>query len=219
MRSENKSENESEGTADRSVVLPAAAGERWFLPRQLAGLALDYLRWTQMLPMIAAWTFFGLMIAALLLTNFQDVAMPMTERLLLLVERLFGPFDGAEFGQSDASGALHFTDEDILPMVYRAWALLALVAWVLGMIWRALFGARPAVPLRRTLIRAAVAAAIGVGLCLFAWAFGSETFQGGPIGWLALFVGAGLVVWLVSVYALGVSALIDRMHHAIGSAR
>jgi len=85
MRSENKSENESEGTADPSVVLPAAAGERWFLPRQLAGLALDYLRWTQMLPMIAAWTFFGLMIAALLLTNFQDVAMPMTERLLLLV--------------------------------------------------------------------------------------------------------------------------------------
>ena len=219
MRSENKSANESEGTADRSVVLPAAAGKRWFLPRQLAGLALDYLRWTQMLPMIAAWTFFGLMIVALLLTNFQDVAMPLTGRLLLLAERLFGPSDGAGFGQSDASGALHFTDEDILPIVYRGWALLALAGWLLGMVWRRMVGPRPPLALRRKMIRAGIAAAIGVGLCLFAWAFGSETFQGGPIGWLALFFSAGLAVWLVSLYSLGVSALIGSMHHAIGSAR
>ncbi|PKL95526.1 MAG: hypothetical protein CVV18_05200 [Gammaproteobacteria bacterium HGW-Gammaproteobacteria-8] len=87
------------------------------------------------------------------------------------------------------------------------------------MIWRARFGARPPLPLRRKLIRAAVAAAAGVGLCLFSWAFGSETFQGGPIGWLVLFFGAGLAVWLVSLYSLSVSALIDRIHRAIGSDR
>lgn len=211
-----RSENES----GPGGLMPDSPGdERWFLPRQIAGLGLDYLRWTQLLPMVAGWTFFGLMIAALLLTNFQDVAMPLTERLLLLAERLFGPFDGAEFGQSGESGALHFTDEDILPIVYRGWALLALAGWVLGMIWRALFGARPSAPLRRKLIRAAVAAGIGVGLCLFAWAFGSETFQGGPIGWLALFFGAGFAVWLVSLYSLAVSAVIDRLHRAICSDR
>jgi hypothetical protein len=211
-----RSENES----GPGGLMPVSTGdERWFLPRQLAGLALDYLRWTQLLPMVAGWTFFGLMIAALLVTNFQDVAMPLTGRVLLLAERLFGPFDGAGFGQSDESGALHFTDEDILPIVYRAWALLALAGWVLGMIWRRIFGVRPPVALRRKLIRAAVAAGIGVGLCLFAWAFGSETFQGGPIGWLALFFGAGLAVWLVSLYSLSASALIDRLHRAIGTDR
>lgn len=208
--------SESESDPAGPKPLPTT-DDRWFLPRQLAGLALDYLRWTQMLPMIAAWTLFGLMIAALLLTNFQDAAMPLTGRVLLLVERLFGPLDGNEFGQSDDAGALHFTEEDILPFVYRTWALLALAGWLLGMIWRARFGARPPVPLRRKLIRAAIAASVGVGLCLLSWGFGSETFHGGAIGWLALFFGAGLAVWLVSAYALSVSALIDRLHRAIGS--
>ncbi|PKL95525.1 MAG: hypothetical protein CVV18_05195 [Gammaproteobacteria bacterium HGW-Gammaproteobacteria-8] len=82
----------------------SSSQDRWFIPRQLAGLALDYLRWTQFLPMLAGWAFFGLMIAALALINFQDVAMPMTERALLLAERLFGPFDDTGFGQTDAAG-------------------------------------------------------------------------------------------------------------------
>lgn len=205
-------ENESDSVGHRPR---AAADERWFLPRQLAGLALDYLRWTQILPMVAAWTFFGLMIAALLLTNFHETAMPLTERALVLVERLFGPFESTQAGAEDDAGALHFTDEDILPIVYRAWGLLALAGWLLGMLWRWRFGARPPVPLRRKLVRAAIAAVIGVGLCLFAWGFGSETFHGGPIGWLALFFGAGLAVWLVSAYALSVSALIDRIQQSL----
>ncbi|GAB4178526.1 MAG: hypothetical protein Kow0020_14560 [Wenzhouxiangellaceae bacterium] len=189
------------------------------LPRLLASRALGYFRWTQLTPMIAAWTFYALMIGALLITNLQDQSLPVLERTWVVLEELFGPFDEQDFGETDADGALHFTEDDILPAVLRAWGLLSLVLWLLGMLVGAVFGYPPRATLSRKLAVAAVAALVGVALCLCAWSFGSETFHGSAMGWIALFLGSGLLVWLISAWSLTIGTLVDRLQLALDDSR
>lgn len=207
--------------------------EHVHLIRALASLALDYLRWTQLVPMLFAWTFLLLMVAALLLTNFQDASFALLERGIGVYERVVGPLDlgppgatdgdvGAQGGSSsgpdagagadpDVVPATTFTDEDIMPVVLRAWALLALVGWLFGVLRSMLFGPRRPGRLWPKL-RIALYVAIGCsGLMWIAYALGTSTFNGGVAGWALLFIGGPLAVWLVSVWSLGFGHLVGRL--------
>ena len=195
--------------------------EHVHLLRALASLALDYLRWTQLVPMLFAWTFLLLLAGALLLTNFQDASFSLLERGMTLYERVAGPFDdepppveaGPGAAPESAPGsapddAVHFSDEDILPVVLRAWGLLALVGWLFGVLRTLLFGPREPARLGRKLRIAAYCAAGCSGLMWIAYLLGSETFHGGAAGWAALFVGVPLGVWMISAWSLGFGHLV-----------
>ncbi|MBY6204165.1 hypothetical protein [Halomonas denitrificans] len=207
--------------------------EHVHLVRALASLALDYLRWTQLVPMLFSWTFLLLMVAALLLTNFQDASFALLERGIGVYERVVGPLDlgppgatddgatsatgaapGAAGGAEDrdeAAPAMTFTDEDILPVVLRAWALLALVGWLFGVLRSMLFGPREPRRLWPKL-RIALYVAIGCsGLMWIAYALGTSTFNGGIAGWALLFTGIPLGVWLVSAWSLTFGHLVGRL--------
>jgi hypothetical protein len=199
--------------------------EHVHLLRALASLALDYVRWTQLVPMLFAWTFLLLLVGALLLTNFQDASFSLLERGMTLYERIAGPFEegpapdppippsdpASENPAADgADGALRFSDEDIMPVVLRAWGLLALVGWLFGVLRTLLFGPREPARLGRKLRIAAYVAAGCSGLMWIAYLLGSETFHGSAAGWAALFTGVPFGVWLISAWSLGVG-------HAIGA--
>ena len=173
--------------------------------------------------MLFAWTFLVLMVAALLLANFQDQSFALLERAITAWERWFGPIEPAppadgsatETG-ADGNGVLRFGDEDLVPLVVRGWALLALAGWILGMARELLFGPRKRWSLRAKLWMAGVPAAICSGLMLAAWSFGGNTFHGPFLGWLAMFLGLPFAVWIVSAWSLSVGHVLDiaiqRLH-------
>jgi len=122
--------------------------------------------------------------------------------------------DGA--GRVDASGALHLDDIDIRPWIVRGWLVLALIGALFDGVLRGRFSIWPA-RLRGRLALAAVPA-VGAALGLVAcYLFGNEQFHGSLFSWLLLFVGAPLVVWLVSVYSLTISALLGALIDRIDS--
>lgn len=71
----------------------AGPGSPPSLARVLAGLALDYLRWSQLVPMVMAWAFLLLMVGAMLLVNFQQQSFQLIDSAARLYERVAGPID------------------------------------------------------------------------------------------------------------------------------
>lgn len=197
------------------------------VPRILAGLAIDYFRWTQIVPMITAWAFLLVMLGAMLLVSFQQQSFSLIEWGVINFERVFGP-TGVESpampdsgppprteSVEDADGAIRFSDEDFMPWVLRAWSVVALLGWLAGMLRAKLFGPRAPMRLKRKLAVAAIPAAACVALFLVAYFFGSEAFDGSGFGWLLLFAGFPLGVWLVSAYSLAVAHALDILRRRI----
>lgn len=198
---------------------------------------LGYLRWTQLVPMLVAWVFLLIMVGAMLLVNFQDQSFALAERGIGLYERVFGPLepvgepvrepgetaapeptpDQAHSADGDsASGAVHFSGDDIVAWLTPYWLLASLAGWLLGGLRSMLFGPRPGMPLPRKLIIAAAAAALcSVGFFV-SWLFGSEAFEDNPVGWVALFLGMPFLVWLVSAWCLSVAHLLDHLAGVMG---
>jgi len=194
------------------------------VPRVLIGLAIDYFRWTQLVPMITAWAFLILMVAAMLLVNFQQQSFSMIEWGATTFECVFGANGpapavieaGAEAEVAEGTdGAIRFSDEDFMPWVLRAWAVLALAGWLLGMLRALLFGPREPMRLKRKLVLAAVPAGASVALFALAYFFGSEEFHGSAVGWMLMFAGFPLGVWLVSAYSLAVTHGLDILRRRI----
>jgi len=198
------------------------------LLRVLIGLGLDYVRWTQFVPMIMAWAFLLLMVGAMLLTNFQQQSFELIESGIGLYERIAGPVEPASVRPAAGEPAevapapatrdgqsTTFTGDDLKSLIVKVWGVLALAGWVLGMVWRLLFGRRARWSLKRRLLVTALAGVACTGVMLFAYAFGSETFHGPFAQWLLLFVGAPLIVWCVSAWSLSVSTLISAIKRRI----
>jgi hypothetical protein len=182
------------------------------LIRLLAGLALDYLRWTQLIPMIMAWTFLLIMVAAMLLTNFQQQSFELIDSGVRFYERFAGPLEPVEEAQpSGQSESLTWSGDDLRPLVIRLWGLLAAAGWLLGMAWRLLFGARPRASLTRKLLLAGVAGLVCSVLFLFSYFFGSESFNDPFWQWLLLFFGIPFVVWCISAWSLSIGWAIGRL--------
>ncbi len=198
------------------------------VPRVLAGLAIDYFRWTQLIPMITAWTFLLLMVGAMLLVSFQQQSFSLIERGASTYERVFGPIEPgpsatpggpapAEQTESGASedGVIRFSDEDFMPWVLRAWGIAALAGWLLGMLFAAVFGPREPMRLRSKLLLPGIPAAVCVVLFGVAYFFGSEEFHGSPVGWVLMFTGFPLGVWLVSACCLSVAHALDILRRRL----
>jgi len=194
------------------------------VPRVLIGLAIDYFRWTQMVPMITAWAFLLVMVGAMLLVNFQQQSFSLIEWGATTYDRVFGPAQAESElptpKTGDASdraegGAVTFSDEDFMPWVLKAWAIMALAGWLLGMLRAVVFGPREPMRLKRKLVLAAIPAAACAALFAVAYFLGSEEFHGSAAGWMLLFTGFPIGVWLVSAYSLSVTHGLDMFRRWI----
>jgi len=175
--------------------------------RVVLELAVDYFRWTQLVPMIFAWAFLLLSVIIILLLNFQHVldalvvsVWPLLERWELLTE------EQAETGDISIS----LEDSEIKGFVYKAWAIVAVIGYLLGQIIRLITGPRPTMSLPRKLgitAMACVLASIGLFAAFF---FGSEEFTGSSDGWFVMFIFGPLAVWLISAYSLSVGHVLQK---------
>lgn len=174
----------------------------------IAGLLIDYLRWTQLVPMIFAWAFLLFSVAAVVAINFQQSV----EAVVLPILDVFDAWEWLEeVADEDGQVSISLGDADIKGFVYKAWAALAAVGYLLGMLVSLVTGPRPPMPLGRKLVLAAVPAVLASAAFFLAWLFGSETFTGAAAGWVAMFLIGPLVVWLISAYSLSVGHVLEHV--------
>lgn len=196
----------------------------------VAAAGLGYFRWTQLVPMLMAWSFLLFMLGSMILVNFQEESFSLLERAGAVYVELVGGDDGAPGPSSDAAqpqqdgsadGAIRFDGEDLKGWIWRAWGVASLAGWLLGGVWRWAFGPGEPWPLGRKLgLAALLAGACSAGLFLV-WGFARVTYHGSAVGWTALFLGVPVGVWLLSAWSLGVSHLLGRVvdHLRSGDAR
>lgn len=186
--------------------------------RSLAGLFIDYLRWTQLVPMLVAWSFLLLALSMLALVNFQEQGFTAVELLATMWERYawLPRLDEAVVSQPD--GSMMLDDDGFKRVVVRAWASLSLVLFVLGWVWRAAFGTAQPRSFRWKLVWPLLGAVVVWAAFFAVYLFGSETFHGSAASWVLMFAGACAAVFVVSVYSLGVGHVLGLLRRAVDAA-
>ncbi len=183
--------------------------------RYLFSILLDFVRWSQMVPMVLAWAFMLIALVAMTIINFQQTSFTFFEWVAGLWERhdWLPVWSTPAYEQTD--GSVHITDEQLRPLILKAWGWLSLILLIIDLLRTSLFGVRQARSLRRGLVITALGCAmVGTGFGLN-YLFGNEPYQGGPFGWLVLFIGGPAVVWLISAYSLSVNHLLNGLNRKL----
>jgi hypothetical protein len=175
----------------------------------LLSLGLDYLRWTQLTPMLLTWSFAFFVLVVLIITSFEQQAFSAIEYMMQWLVQLpvVGEYFIARFSAEDTGVKLDM--EDLKSYVLRGWFFVSLVLMLVRMALSALFGPFQPWTLKRKILY------VGFGCLLFLaglvciYLTGSENFNGAMAGWMLNFTAWSLLVFLVSVYCLSIS-------HAIG---
>ena len=184
------------------------------IAKLLAKLGLDYVRWTQLIPMVIGWAFALIMIFGISLVAFQGSIDAMIERAEPTIERILGPVTEtpAEENSPDESATIKLTEDDIVPWIYRIWGGLALLGWIFSIIRTKLFGPKPSRKLKRKIGITAIACIAYTGiLILFNLSIGDFSGNTGP-ELLVFFVLLPILLFIVSVWGLSISHIIDKLH-------
>lgn len=183
--------------------------------RYLFSIVLEYIRWSQMAPMILAWAFLLIALVAMTVINLQQASFTFLEWLMGIWQRYdwLPTWDNGEISEQD--GTWHITDEQLKPLILKAWGVLSLLLLIIDLLRTSLFGPREPKPLSRSLLIAAIVCVLFIAGFLLNYFFGSEPYAGSKAGWLALFIGGPAVVWLISAYGLSVNHLLSRINNKL----
>lgn len=180
--------------------------------RYLVSIGLDYIRWSQMVPMILAWAFILLALTAMTFINFQETSVSILAWLSGIWEKYewLPSIDLSAYEQAD--GSIRITDELLQPAILKAWGVISLVLLVIDLLRTSFSGQREHKTLSRKLLIAAIGCAIlSVGFLLNYW-LSSESYDDGTTGWVTLFIGAPALVWLISAYSLSIGHLLNNIN-------
>ncbi len=197
------------------MTVPFAVRPQNQIPKLLLSLGLDYIRWTQLTPMLMVWGVAVLMVLALTFVSFQEQTFSALEWLMQWLMQL--PIVGERITQvlSDQDSEMHMTTADFKSFMLSAWSVVSLVFMLASMAISALFG--PFEPW--TLKRKFLIVGIGVGLLLTGMIFNyyaaPDKFDGGLSGWALNFSLMGLMVFLVSAYSLSISHFLLFLNRAL----
>jgi len=181
------------------------------LPGLLTGFVIDYFRWLALVPMVFSWALLILVVVVMLAINFQGDIDRMLQRAEPWVERWLGPAESDEVNAAEEAETIDLTELDLKNWVYRIWLFAALAGYLLGLVRSWLFGPWHPPPMKRKLVRVAMAAGSCSALLFFAWLFGSEAYAGSAAGWVVMFVLFPLLVWVISAGSLAFSHLLDQI--------
>jgi hypothetical protein len=178
-------------------------------------LGIDYLRWTQLTPLVTIWAFGIAMLAAMLFINFEEQSWDALGSLLEWIAGL--PVIGDAFSARMESLAgedetIKLSGNDLKAAVLKAWSLLSLAFLLLALALNWAFGPFKPWSLKRKLgIAALCCLALLAGFV--AVYFGDpELFNGPAAGWMLNFGGICLLLFIVSAWCLSIA-------HALGLAR
>lgn len=206
----------------RVAGLPAPA-------RVLLGLALGYLRWVSLTPMVVVWAFYLFMIVFMVYVNFEGSFWDGLERGYEVYRERIGPIAWIEENQQRYEAQqstrdidpvhqerVNFTLDDVMPWIMQVWGFIALAAWLMSLGRHLVLGPRPPRTLACKLRILMVAVAVGWALLFVAYFLGNTAYHGSFWGWFALYTGSAFVVTLVSVPILALSQLFDFLDDRLG---
>ncbi|MCC5943108.1 MAG: hypothetical protein JJU37_16300 [Balneolaceae bacterium] len=182
----------------------------------IAHFTLDYVRWTQLVPMVLGWAFAIIMVLALLLVAFQGEIDALLSRAEPTIERWLGtPPEAVQNEPSGSSETISLNEDDIMPWIYRIWGGLAFIGWIFSMVRTKIFGPKPARRLRRKIFLAGMASLIFVALLTF-----GTLVMGGVTGNTRLelmvpFVLLPLLLFIVSTWGISISHIISKIQDEI----
>lgn len=183
---------------------------RLLLANIAAGL-IGYLRWTQIVPMLVAWTFAWGALAAFLFANFQAEGLPVVTGVLELWERhaWLPRLDGRDL--QGPGGGVQVETDDVRAFALKAWGLVSLVLYLAELVLHHLRGPRKPRPWARSMRIVAVLSAATFVAYVVAWLASDVTFHGSPIRWVLTFAFLSLLPVMFSVYSLTARHVLDRL--------
>ncbi|TVR16502.1 MAG: hypothetical protein EA391_07740 [Balneolaceae bacterium] len=178
--------------------------------------ALDYVRWTQLVPMILGWAFAIVMVLALFLIGFQGEIDALLSRADSTIENWIGVEPETNQHEADSSGTVTITEDSFVTWVYRIWGVLALAGWLYSNIRTKLFGPKAPTRWKRKIYRAVMASLLFVGFLML----GTLVIGGvsGNTHWelMVPFILLPLLLFVVSFWGISVSHLITKIQRDIG---
>ena len=197
-------------------------------PLQLGvSFLIDYIRWTQLTPMIVLWGFFLFMLVAMVFVNNQETVFETLESLMNWVVGL--PLIGeivsrwidavVEWSNSQPSddGALKLDGKAFEAAVMKVWSFISLVLLLLSLVISWIFGPFNPWTLKRKLGTAAVACFFLVVGFTVVYLIDLEMFRGPAYQWLLMFMGIGVLLFAVCCWSLGIAHFLEWLRNRITS--
>jgi len=179
---------------------------------------IDYLRWSQLTPMITLWAFGVLMLVAMFVVNNQEATFDMMEAVTVWIAGL--PFIGESFvrwGESMAGedGVIHLGGNDLKDAVLRLWGGLSLAFLLMSLLIDWIFGPFKPWTLKQKLAVVALGSIVLVAGFILVYLLDSSMFNGGTGQWLLMFCGMGLLAFIVSAWCLSIAHALGKLRQLI----
>lgn len=187
--------------------------------RILLSLLLDYLSWTQMVPMILVWSMLVAMGFVLLLAYNENAAWSLIELGIMTIQSL--PFLGDRFTlwmESQTVDGVFSPDlgaVDYKSLALNSWALLSLAFMVAGALLKRLLVPLPPFTLKRKLATAALASIVVIVAFLMLYFIDGKGWGDGFLPMLGSASGMGLILFLISAWCLTISHILGWLSRAV----
>jgi len=178
-------------------------------------LAIDYMRWTQLSPLVMLWAFGIGMLAAMLFVNYQEQSLDAIGSLFQWIAGL--PLIGDRFtawleSLAGEEETIRLGGNDLKSAVLKAWSLLSLAFMVLALAINWIFGPFRPWSLKRKLGIAALCCMTLLAGFVAVYFAKPEQFNGLASSWMFNFGGIALLLFVVNAWCLSIA-------HALGLAR
>lgn len=188
------------------------AGE---IVRFAAGWLVDYLRWTQVVPMIIAWLLVLLLLVGTSLVNFQQQAFTLLDSLLLWWSSQSWLPQPPESGQTIDNDHIQIGLQTLKSWALRIWLGLSVVLFLWGFLRQHSSKPPPPPRFKRQILIVSVAAGLVFIAFILNYLFGSETFNGSRAQWMFSFAAFAFLPWLVSLYSLTANYILGQISNAL----
>jgi hypothetical protein len=181
----------------------------------LISLVIDYVRWTQLTPMILMWAMMLGVVFILFFVNHEDATWSVVQRLTEWVASL--PWLGPKFvaflesRADDGTISAGSGQIDLKSAVLTAWGVMSLAFMVIGWLSARVFGPRKPWSLKRKVAMAALASVFVVVILLALYFSDAATWNDGPLQVLFSATGMASVLFLVSAWCLAISHALGRL--------
>jgi hypothetical protein len=199
------------------------------LIKPLISIGLGYFRWTQLTPMILFWGAGIVMLMAMTFVNFQAQSFSILEWFLEWLVEL--PIVGDDFRgflteesqdlatqqaqEPDQGQSIHVDTNDFTSILFRAWAVMSLIFMLLGMAVSAQYGPFKPWSLKRKIGFMGLAVLVLLAGFIANYFADPDNFNGGAGGWIFNFSMISLLIFIVSVYSLTLSHIVQMVSDGI----
>ena len=177
-------------------------------------LGIDYVRWTQIVPMLLVWGIALLMLLTLTGLNFQEQAGFVIENTFQWLMQM--PYVGEYIVNNFTEGdKLKFNASNVKPLMVRGWIVISLVFMLVSMLVSFMFGPFKLWSLKRKFFYMTICTLLLFAGLMFNYFAGNEVYNGSMAGWMINFSLIPIFVFLVSVYSLTVTHLLGLLSTAM----